>query len=144
MRTYLYNRGFIDLFGSTLWKLSGGDTLKLVLMTSSYSFSSSHEYYTDLTNEISPVGGYSTGGVALTLITPSQDSTNHKAKLDAQNLTISGLVTTFAKGAIINTAYDPDRLICYIDFGGNIVSSGNYTFVWNKRGILDIASFTHL
>lgn len=39
--------------------------MKVALLTSSYTFSSSHTVYADLTNELANGNGYTTGGVAL-------------------------------------------------------------------------------
>ncbi len=42
------------------------DTLKLALVSSSYTYSASHDYFNDITNEVTGSTGYTAGGAAIT------------------------------------------------------------------------------
>lgn len=116
-----------------------GDTLKLALVTSSYSASTAHVYYSDITNEV--VGdGYTAGGAALAgkAITYSGGT----ATFDANDVSW-GTSTITARGGVLykvgaGTATSP--LIAYFDFGSDkSSSSGTFQVTWAATGILTLA-----
>jgi len=41
------------------------DTIKVALVTSSYTFSAAHDFFDDITNELSTAGGYTAGGATI-------------------------------------------------------------------------------
>lgn len=45
------------------------DTLKLALVTSSYTYSSAHDYFNDITNEVANGNGYTSGGATVGSVT---------------------------------------------------------------------------
>ena len=71
------------------------DTFKLMLVTSTYTFSAAHTVKTDITNELSTANGYTAGGASLTSVTWSQ--TSGTATFDAADTawTASGGNLTF-------------------------------------------------
>lgn len=114
-----------------------GDTIKIMLVTSSYTPLATHEFRSSVTNEV--VGsGYTAGGQTLASKTITGTTT---PVFDAADVTWSSSTIT-ARGAVLyqdtgNAA--TDRLIHYIDFGTDqISSSGNFTIQWNASGIFSL------
>lgn len=108
-----------------------GGTLKVVLVdTGTYTYSSSHEFLTDLSG---------TGGTAQTL--GSKTYTN--GVLDAADVTFSSVAGTVSYEALvlyIDTGVSAtSRLVAYIDTGvtGLPVTSngGDISVTWNASGI---------
>lgn len=118
------------------------DTIKVMLVTSSYTpDQDSHEYRDDITNEVSATG-YTSGGQTLSGVTVSVDNTDNEGVFDAEDVTWENATIT-ARGAVIYKARggssDADELICYIDFGENKSSSaGNFTIQWGSEGIINL------
>lgn len=102
------------------------DTFRMMLVTSSYVANKDHNRRDDITNEVAAGGGYTAGGSVVTL-TGSLDTAN-----DRYDLTIGSVnwptSTISAAGAVIykarGGASSADELVCYLDFGGTIVSTG--------------------
>lgn len=101
------------------------DTFKTALVTSSYTANKdTHTRRSDVTNEVSGTG-YTAGGVT-TACTVAKDTTNDKITLTFASPSWPTSTIT-ARGAVIykstgTAANDP--LVGYIDFGGDVVSSG--------------------
>lgn len=103
------------------------DTFKVMLVTSSYTPNKdTHDFRNDVTNEV--VGtGYSAGGAAATVTVNALDTAN-----DRQEITLGGASwstsTITARGAVYyksrGGASSADEIIAYIDFGGDVSSSG--------------------
>lgn len=101
-----------------------GDTFKIALYTSSATLNASTTVFTD-TGEVSGTG-YSTGGIALTNVTPVLDSTT--GVIDFDDATFSGVTLTGIRGALIYNSTNGNRAVCVLDFGGDqSVSAGNFT-----------------
>jgi len=100
-----------------------------------------HDYFNDITNELTTTGGYTAGGVTLTLTTASYDAATNEVRLDATDAQWTSASFT-ARYAIVykstgTAATSP--LICYVDFGGDeTVSSGTFTIVWDSTGVAKI------
>lgn len=110
------------------------DTFKVMLVTSSYSPNKdTHDFRDDVTNEVSGTG-YTAGGAAVTVTVNAVDTAN-----DREEITLGGASwptsTITAAGAVYyksrGGAASADEIIAYIDFGGNVVSSGG-TFTLNS------------
>lgn len=102
------------------------DTFKTMLVTSSYTPSqTTHTKRSDVTNEASGTG-YTAGG-ATTTVTLTKDTTNNKETLTFSAVSWATSTIT-ARGAVIyksrGGASSADELVGYIDFGGNISSTG--------------------
>ena len=113
--------------GGTTTSTGSGNTFKLALYTSSASLGASTTAFTT-SNEASGTG-YSSGGSALTNVTPTTSSTT--ALTDFADLTFSSSSIT-ARGAMIynssNTAGSADRAVLILDFGADKSSSnGDFT-----------------
>lgn len=116
------------------------DTIKVALVTSSYSPSAdSHDFFDDVTNEVSGTG-YSAGGNTLT-VTTSQDNTDDEGVFDAADTSWTTSDIT-ARGAVIykstGTA-STSPLICYIDFGADYTSvGGTFQITFASEGIINL------
>jgi len=103
--------------------LSGGDTFKIALFTSSASLDATTTAYAT-TNEVSGAG-YSAGGNTLTRIDPATSGTT--AFTDFANTTWSSATIT-ARGAVIYNSTDSDKAVAVLDFGSDKSSStGDFT-----------------
>ena len=117
------------------------DTIKVALVTSSYTPNQdTHDNFDDVTNEVSGTG-YTAGGQALANKAVTADNTDNEGVFDADDVTWSSSTIT-ARGAVLykdtGTA-STSKLICYIDFGADkISSSGNFTITWDAEGILNL------
>lgn len=115
------------------------DTIKVALVTSSYTFSDEHDFFDDITNEVSGTG-YTAGGATLT-VTTSQDNTDNEGVLDATDTTWTTSTIT-ARGAVIykstGTA-STSPLIAFIDFAADKTSTnGTFQITWAAEGIINI------
>lgn len=118
------------------------DTIKVALVTSSYTVDiDAHDNFDDITNEVSGTG-YTAGGAALATKTVTANNTTDKGVFDADDTAWTSSTIT-ARGAVIykstGTA-STSKLICYVDFGSDQVSSsGTFTIQWNASGILTLS-----
>lgn len=102
------------------------DSYKGMLVTSSYAPNKgTHAKRSDVTNEVSGTG-YTAGGTAVTA-TVSSDTTNHREDITFSNPSWS--TATIAAAALViyksrGGASSADNLVCYIDFGGTVTSTG--------------------
>tara|TARA_R100000234_G_scaffold116493_1_gene93648 strand:- start:392 stop:826 length:435 start_codon:yes stop_codon:yes gene_type:complete len=110
------------------FKLSGGDTFKLALFTSSASLDSTTTAYST-SNEVGDSGSYSAGGGSLTRIDPSLKSTS-TATTDFDNISFTSATIT-ARGALIYNSSDSNKAVCVLDFGSDkSSSSGTFQVVF--------------
>lgn len=124
-----------------LWKLllTGAvdldtDTLKLALVTSSYTPSTAHDEWADVSaNEVATGNGYTTGGV--TLASPVATNTT----IDFDDVLWTSLTKTFRYGVCYKSGSGgglTNPLLFYILFDSapaDIVSSGsNFTVQWHS------------
>ena len=73
--------------------------------------------------------GYSSGGAALTNVTPTSSSTT--AIVDFSDLTFSSSTITARALMIYNDSASGDPAVCVIDFGGDKTSTnGDFTIVF--------------
>lgn len=117
------------------------DTIKLALCSSSYTPDvDAHDFFNDITNEVSSSGTYSAGGATLT-VTTSQDNTDDEGVFDATDVSFTSATIT-ARYAIIykdTGVASTSPLICYIDFGTDQSSSaGTFTITFASEGILNL------
>ena len=120
--------------------------IKIALLNSSYTFSSSHTVYADLTNEIANGQGYTTGGVALGTVAWTQSSTVTNLTAGSASWTASGTgipAWRFAVGyctATLETIVKP--LIFCLDNNGSDVAAtaagSNLVITWNAAGVFQL------
>jgi hypothetical protein len=125
--------------------MSGGidldtDTLKIALVTSSYTpDQDAHDNFDDVTNEVTGTG-YTSGGATLTP-SVSVDNTDNEGVFDAADVSWTTSTIT-ARGAVIykstGTA-STSKLICYLDFGSDkSTSNGTFAITFAAEGILNL------
>lgn len=126
-------RGFIDL---------DSDTLKAMLMTTSYTFDKTDAFRADVSGEASG-SGYTAGGQALNGVTVTQDDTNNRANIDFTDETFTAITVTNVNSYIIyqdtgNAA--TDRLIAYVEFteGAQSTVDGDFVIIPPAGGAFTI------
>lgn len=118
------------------------DTIKLALLTSSYTPSEdNHDFYDDVSaNEVAASGSYVAGGATLT-VTTSQDNTDNEGVFDATDVAFTTFTGT-ARYAVIYKSTgvsSTSPLICLIDFGSDIAATnGTFTITFAAEGILNL------
>lgn len=116
------------------------DTIKVALVTASYTPTAGHDFFSDITNEVSGTG-YTAGGATLASKTTTAGTT---ASFDAADTSWTTATINAARYAIIykdtgNAATSP--LIAAIDLGGDKTSTaGTFLITWDAAGILTITS----
>jgi hypothetical protein len=117
------------------------DTIKVMLVTSSYTPNrATHQYKSDVTNEVTGTG-YTAGGATLASKTETVDTTNHRTGYSAANVSWATATIT-ARAAVVykdtGTA-GSSPLIAYIDFGSDQTSTaGTFQVTWNAAGIVTL------
>jgi hypothetical protein len=117
------------------------DTIKIALLTSSYTPDADHDYFSDVSAyEVAASGSYSAGGATLTK-TLSTDDTDDEGVFDANDVSFTS-ASIAARYAVVykdtgNAATSP--LICLIDFGSTYTSTaGTFSLPFNAEGILNL------
>ena len=116
-------------------------TLKATLHTSSYTPNrDTHEFRSDLTNEVANGSGYTTGGVRITTPALSYDGTSHQVRFDFDDLawTFTAAVT-FRYLVLQNVrggASSADELLGLVDYGADQTVSTAYTAQLAAAGLL--------
>ncbi len=114
------------------------DTLKCALVTSSYTYSATHEFFSDITNEITGTG-YSAGGETLTTPAGSYDSGTKTETYSFDDITWTGATFT-CRGAVVykdtGTA-GTSPVLGFVDFGTNQSPSAvDFTLHINAAGLI--------
>ena len=103
------------------------DTFKVLLVTSSYSPNKdTHDKRDDVTNEVANGNGYTTGGATST-VTVTKDTDNDKVTISFGTVSWADATITARGGVIYKSrggASSADELVGYIDFGGDVSSTG--------------------
>lgn len=121
--------------------------ITVALLTSTYTFSASHNVYGDLTNELTTTGGYTAGGLALSGLSLVQASS--VSNLDATDATWTasgGGIAAFryAVGyinATVNTIVKP-LIFCIDNNGADVPATtapNTLSIVWNATGVFQVA-----
>ena len=133
----LYDLAFTSLANKEIdW---GTDTIKVMLTTSSYTPNqATHQYKSSVTNEVSGTG-YTAGGA--TLGSKTEAISAHVKTFDAADTSWTTSTIT-ARYAVVYDSTGTDAtspLICYIDFGADVVSTaGTFSITWDSAGIFSI------
>jgi hypothetical protein len=105
---------------------NGADSIKLALYTSSATLGAGTTAF--VTTGQATGTNYSSGGSALTNVTPSTSGTT--AIVDFADLTFSTATVT-ARGCLLYNTTNSNKAICAIDFGGDKTSTaGDFTVVF--------------
>lgn len=124
---------------------STGDTFKIILMQSGFVFNrGTHEEYADISSSELPTNyGYTAGGVALSGISVTSNTTLHKTVITWNNPSwaITGTAITASGAIIYDDTVSGDPLVEYIDFGGDLTQDPGGTFIISNVSI-DIGKVT--
>jgi hypothetical protein len=124
MASFIYNSAIDDLANGNID--FGADTFNLLLVTSSYTANKdTHVKRDDVTNEVTGTG-YTAGGAA-TACTVTKDTATDKVTLSFASVSFSEATITAAGAVIYKTrgsTADLDELVAFIDFGGDVSSTG--------------------
>lgn len=137
---YLYGAGLAALLNKEIdWN---SDDIRVALCTSGYTpAQTTHDYFDDITNELSTGGGYTAGGS--TLANGTITYSGGTATIDADDLSWPAMTGT-AHYAVIYDATPgsaaTNPLIAYVNFGEDVVSSGGtFAITWAAGGIATYA-----
>jgi len=126
----VYDSFLADVFSGAA---NTSHSYKALLCTSSYAENrATHTKRSDVTNEVAASGGYTAGGVAVTL-SASLNTTTHKLTLTIGSATWSSSTITARKLVVYRArggASSADELVCCVDNGTDLVSSSS-TMQWN-------------
>lgn len=118
------------------------DTIKVGLTTSSYTpDQDTHDFYNDITNELSTANGYTAGGVTLGSKTASYDAGTNESRFDAADAvwTSSGAGFTARRFFVYKDSGTPSTspLIGYDSFSTDQTASGGGTLTiqWAADGV---------
>jgi hypothetical protein len=110
------------------FSLSGGNTFKIALYTSSASLAASTTAYTT-SNEVASSGNYSAKGNTLTNVDPSSSGTT--ALTDFADTTWASSTITARGAMIFNDSAGGDPSVVILDFGADKSSSaGDFTITF--------------
>jgi hypothetical protein len=123
------------------------DTIKCALATSSYTpDQDTHDFFNDITNELTTENGYTAGGVTLTCSAPSYDTATNEMRLDATDAewtaTGSGITARYAIVYKSTGSAATSPLLGYVDFGANntAAAGAKFVIVWDSTGVLKITA----
>lgn len=114
-----------------------GDTLKIILLNNSHSFTSTHNTYSQVSaNELATGSGYTSGGATLASKAVTQGATT---KFDAADVEWTSSTFSAYHAVIYDDTLGNDDLICSIDFGGaQTVTNGTLKIEWDTDGIITL------
>lgn len=119
----------------------GTDTIKVMLLTSSYTPNqASHDYVDDVVgNQVSGTG-YTAGGATLANKTEAYSGQVKQFKADNVSWATSTITAHYAVIYDDTPATNATKpLIAYVDFDADIVSSGGaFTITWDASGIFTV------
>lgn len=124
MASFIYNSCIDDMARAAID--FDTDSFKTLLVTSSYTANKdTHTKRSDVTNEVTGTG-YTAGGTA-SAVTVTKDTANDKVTIVFAAVSWATSTIT-ARGAVIyksrGGASSADELVGYIDFGGDVSSTG--------------------
>jgi hypothetical protein len=114
-------------------------TWKFALASATYTPDrDTHDFFNDITNELSTANGYTAGGVTLTGVALSYDAASDQVRLDFNDpsWTFTSAVTWRYGIAYIDTAgaSSTDPLMLLFDWGSSQTVSGVYSVVIDPTG----------
>lgn len=142
MASGIYNNYKVRMLGSGTMADLDGDTIKIALLTSSYTPDfDAHDFFDDVSaNEVGASGTYSAGGATLS-VTLTQDNTDNEGVFDATDVSWTSATIT-ARYAIIYKSTgvsSTSPLIALIDFGSNQTSTaGTFAITFAAEGIVNV------
>lgn len=135
-----YGKAFLSAFNKQIdWD---SDTIKVMLCTSSYTpDQDTHQYKSDITNEISGTG-YTAAGATLTSTTSTYTGGTNVIALDAADVSWTGSTLTARYAVVYDATPGTDAtrpLISYVDFGVDVsTTAGTLTVTWDSAGVCTV------
>ncbi len=146
MASGYYNNFYTNLLkGEFDFETGSGQTFKVMLVTSSYTFDETardgHDFIDDVsTNEVSGTG-YTAGGETIANVNITQDDTLNKTIVDGDDVSWASSTIT-ARGAVIykdTGTPGTSPVIRYIDFTTDQSSSNTeFKITWSANGVIDL------
>lgn len=114
------------------------DTIKIALLADTYTPNKDHNVLADVSAHQISGTGYTAGGATLANVAVSQDDTNDRVKLDADDVVWSNSTLTARYAVIYDDTLANKDLIMLIDFGQNYSSTnGPFTISFHAtNGIM--------
>ena len=133
------------LFPKSSWNKEvdlDSDNIKVMLCTSTYTPNQdTHQYKSSVTNEVTGTG-YVAGGNTLASTVVTYTAGTNTVSFDAADTVWAGSTITARYAVVYDSTPGTDAtrpLICYVDFGADVVSSGgNFTIAWDALGIISV------
>lgn len=137
----VYN-GFRKRLGKKELDLSA-DTLKVVLLSSSYTPSQTHELLADLSGQLANGNGYTTGGAQLTNVAWTPSGNTYILTADDTVFTASGSGISARYAVVYDDTSTGDVLIAYVlldDTPANVAATAGNTLTldWASAGIITL------
>lgn len=134
----IYSKIFNAVFNKEVDILD--DTIKVILCTSTYSpDQDTHDYYNDITNELSTGSGYTSGGATLANDTFTYTAGSNLWTYDGDDTSWSTATLTARYSPVYDSSPGTaatDPLIMYENFGADVTSTGGtYLITWNASGL---------
>lgn len=109
------------------------DTIKLALLKSTYTPDlDNHKFFSDVSAQESSGAGYTTGGIAATSKTLTQDSVNHRGVFDCDDAQWASSTIADARYLLVYKSTGTagtSPLMALIDLGGTKSTSGDTFYV---------------
>lgn len=118
-----------------------GDTIKVALLTDSYTPNQdAHDYFDDVSAyEVANGNGYTTGGATIGNTTVSYNSGTNTTTFDGDDVSWPASTITARYAVIYDStpgSASTNPLIAYVDFGSDqSSSSGTFSITWSAQGI---------
>jgi len=141
MADFIYNQFKHEVMEGTYDLSNGGDTIKVALMKTGHSASTSDDddWTSVSANELDNGNGYTTGGATLANQATSVDDTDNEGVFDADDVTWSSATFTAYNAVLYDDTEANKALICSIDFGGaKTATNGDFVLQWDSEGIINI------
>lgn len=142
---YMYNKGLYYLLSQAggSWD-DTGLTFKCALVTSNYTFSAAHDYFSEVYSECTN-GGYTPGGNAITSRTITEDDGGNLVKFDALDTIFPGLLAGTQPYATViyrsTGLASTSQLICYNLLIEPPAPDGNaFTIVYGANGVFKVTN----
>ena len=119
---------------------SGGNTIKVALMSGYTPNIDTHQVWSDISASQASGAGYTAGGATLGSQTVTQDNTNDRGVFDGADVTYTGLNVGTPSHAVMykDTGTGSTSLLMFYWELGRPSNGGDYTLVWNAVGIATI------
>lgn len=120
---------------------SGGDTLKMMLVSGHTPNIDTHIQYSSVSaDEYGAGSGYTVTGQALTGQDVTQDDVNDRGEFDAADVTWSSLgalsPATPSHAILYDDTHASDLLIAYWELGATATNGGDYTLQFGANGLI--------